>query len=84
MMLCHSVCTTEGVPCQRRFPNGKVNEKAYIRRDSDGIRSFLRYRCNDGYRPHHAVRYVECVAGTLVTWNERFGIDVSKICIPVE
>ena len=46
------------------------------------MRKPIYFKCNEGYRKHRGVPYIECVAGRIRTWQERFGVGLETMCIP--
>ena len=70
---------TAGIYCPENIPHGKARK--FLDAGQAG-RWEIGFRCDDGYRRHRGVDNVECVAGRVITWQERFGIDVSRLCIP--
>ena len=78
-----NVCfPADGHECPLEIENGVSSTSKYERIDDGGSRSYVPYKCNDGFRKHRSVKWIECVAGKWVTWQERFGIKTSSICIP--
>ena len=50
--------------------------------DDGHTRRRVLFECNEGFRKHRSVPYIECIAGNWVTAQERFGLDVSSVCVP--
>lgn len=72
-----------GYNCSFLIPNGSVGYPSSFLKDiGDNSRIYISYTCNEGFRRHRAIDNVECVAGTWITMQERFGIDVNSLCIP--
>ena len=69
--------------CPYEIPNGVMSEREYRRADDGRFRSYMSVTCNDGFREDRTMRWIECIAGEWVTGQERFGLDTSKICIPI-
>ena len=78
-----NVCfPVDGHECPLVIENGISSTYNDNRFDDGASRSYIPYKCNDGFRKHRSVKWIECVAGKWVTWQERFGINTSSICIP--
>ena len=71
-----------GMFCSEEIPNGKLIGPEYLLKDFDRGRRHRGYYCNPGSRHHRSILYIECIAGNWVTWNERFGLNVSALCVP--
>ena len=69
--------------CPPEIPNGEFADYPERLKDYGRNREYISYRCRDGYRNNRGVPFIECVTGKWVTWNERFGIDTSDLCIPI-
>lgn len=70
--------------CSKSIPNGEIDEDGiFLRDDGTRVRKEMKFKCNPGFRKHRGVPFVECIAGNVVTWQERYGIDVSALCTPL-
>ena len=71
-----------GHPCSQEIPNGLAGrwERTYTDFGHGRLRSGA-YVCNDGFRRNRARIMIECIAGQWKTGLERFGIDISKVCL---
>ena len=77
-----NICVSSvGMNCSENIPNGRVPGPDYLLKDVERGRRYRSFYCNHGFRYHRSIRYIECIAGDWVTWNERFGLNVSKVCI---
>ena len=72
-----------GHPCSFEIPNGISAKADDWRRDDGTSRKRLNYKCNEGFRTHRTISHIECVAGTWLTWQERFGLNTLSLCIPL-
>ena len=72
----------DGHECPIEIANGISSERKFSRTDDGSSRSYISYSCNEGFRKHRSIPWIECVAGKWVTWQERFGIDTSSLCKP--
>ena len=70
----------DGHACPRDIPNGAVIGEFYRVNDFPFSRRYLYPICSEGFRKHR-VMMLECVAGKWVTGQERFGLDVSAVCV---
>ena len=71
---------TDGIYCPEEIAHGKIEK--FLDRGWSG-RWGIGFRCDVGYRRNRGVDNIECVAGRVITGQERFSIDVSKLCVPV-
>ena len=70
--------------CPPEILNGYFTDRPESLTDFVNGRQYTFYRCNEGYRKHRGVPYLECIAGKWLTWNERHGIDTNALCIPID
>ena len=71
----------DGHLCPEDIPNGYENPRHGANRDYENGRGYTHAACDEGFRNHRTM-IMECVGGTWLTGQERFGLDTSFMCLP--